>query len=127
MGSYLFSRVLDHGHDSRFDKIRDKPVRFATVFLIQAVWVTIPMLPVVALGAVPAATLATAVPRLATTDVLGLSLWGMGFVFESVADYQKSRWVKQKKLKQHDEEFMTSGLFSVRYATPPFTPLLSSL
>ncbi|KAJ6781209.1 hypothetical protein PWT90_10722 [Aphanocladium album] len=114
LGSYLFSRVLDHGHDSRFDKIRNKPVRFATVFLIQSVWVTIPMLPVLALGAVPAATVATALPRLATTDVLGLGLWGMGFFFESVADYQKSQWSKQKKLKLHDEDFMTSGLFSVR-------------
>lgn len=115
MGSYLFSRVLGHGHDSRFDKIRDKPVRFASVFLIQAVWVTIPMLPVLALGAVPAATLSTALPRVLSTDVLGLSIWGMGFFFESVADYQKSQWAKQKKLKQHDEDFLTSGLFSVRY------------
>ncbi|KAF1734094.1 hypothetical protein CRV24_005629 [Beauveria bassiana] len=113
LGSYLFSRVLGHGHDSRFDEIRDKPVRFASVFLIQAIWVTIPMLPVLALGAVPAATVAAALPRLAATDVLGLSLWGMGFFFEAVADYQKSQWVKQKKLKLHDEDFLTSGLFSV--------------
>ncbi|KAM3515035.1 hypothetical protein MY11210_001273 [Beauveria gryllotalpidicola] len=113
LGSYLFSRVLGHGHDSRFDKIRDKPVRFASVFLIQAVWVTIPMLPVLALGAVPAATVAAALPRLAATDVLGLSLWGLGFFFEAVADYQKSQWTRQKKLKLHDEDFLTSGLFSV--------------
>ncbi|OAA50964.1 hypothetical protein BBO_00911 [Beauveria brongniartii RCEF 3172] len=114
LGSYLFSRVLGHGHDSRFDKIRDKPVRFASVFLIQAIWVTIPMLPVLALAAVPAATVAAALPRrLAAPDVLGLSLWGMGFFFEAVADYQKSQWVKQKKLKLHDEDFLTSGLFSV--------------
>ncbi|KAM3438715.1 hypothetical protein NHJ13734_004056 [Beauveria thailandica] len=113
LGSYLFSRVLGHGHDSRFDQIRDKPVRFAGVFLIQAIWVTVPMLPVLALAAVPAAAVAAALPRLAATDVLGLSLWGLGFFFEAVADYQKSRWVKQKKLKLHDEDFLTSGLFSV--------------
>ncbi|KAJ4155327.1 hypothetical protein LMH87_000581 [Akanthomyces muscarius] len=113
LGSYLFSRVMGDGHDSRFDKIRDKPVRFASVFMIQAIWVTIPMLPVLALGALPAATLATALPSVLATDVLGLSIWGMGFFFEAVADYQKSQWVKQKKRKEHDEDFLTRGLFSV--------------
>ncbi|ATY66029.1 membrane protein, putative [Cordyceps militaris] len=110
LGTYLFSRVLSSGHDSRFDKIRDKPLRFASVFLVQAVWVTIPMLPVVALAAVPAAALPAG---LAVTDVLGLSLWGVGMFFEAVADYQKSQWAKQKKRKEHDEDFLTSGLFSV--------------
>lgn len=81
---------------------------------MQAVWVTIPLLPVLALGAVPAATLATAVPRVAMTDVLGLSFWGVGFLFEAVADYQKSQWSKARKRKEHDEDFLTSGLFSVR-------------
>lgn len=115
MGSYLFSRVLGQGHDSRFDEIRDRPARFAGVFLIQAVWVTVQMLPVVALAGVPAASVGAALPRLAATDVLGLSLWAVGFVFESVADYQKSQWSRRKRLKLHDEDFLTSGLFGVRY------------
>lgn len=110
---------MGDGHDSRFDKIRDKPVRFASVFMIQAIWVTIPMVPVLALGALPAAALATALPTVLATDVLGLSIWGMGFFFEAVADYQKSQWAKQKKRKEHDEDFLTRGLFSVRYVMVP--------
>lgn len=80
--------------------------------MIQAIWVMIPLLPVIAINAVPAATLATALPRVAWHDVVGFGAWIVGFYFEAVADYQKSQWSKQKKLKQHDEDFLTKGLFS---------------
>lgn len=113
MGSYLFSRVIDHGKDSRFDKLRTKPLRFSIAFIIQAVWVTLPLMPVLALNAVPASTIMSTMGRLSATDVLGLSLWVTGFAFEAISDAQKSRWLKEKRNKTHDEEFLTSGLFSV--------------
>lgn len=112
VGSYLFSRVIADGKDSRFDHIRHKPAKFSFIFFMQAVWVTITILPVIAFNAVPAATLATALPKVIPTDVIGLGLWAVGFGFEAVADYQKSQWAKAKKAKQHDEQFLTKGLFS---------------
>lgn len=86
-------------------------MKFASVFLIQAIWVMLPLMPVLALNAVPATTIAAGAPRLAASDVLGMSLWAVGFYFETMADLQKSRWRREKALKLHDEAFLTSGLF----------------
>ena len=113
VGSYLFRRVLADGHDSRFDTLRTKPLQFASAFLAQAVWVTLMLSSVLALNAVPAAAFA-ALPTVALADALGLGLWAAGLGFEAVADAQKSRWAREKKLKQHDEDFLTRGLFSKR-------------
>ncbi|PTB42871.1 hypothetical protein M441DRAFT_77939 [Trichoderma asperellum CBS 433.97] len=112
LGSFLFHRILTAGHDSRFDSIRHKPARFSGAFFFQAVWVSLQLMPVIMLNAIPAAVLASAIPRTLATDVIGMSIWLAGFVYEVLADVQKSRWQREKKLKLHDEEFMTSGLFS---------------
>ncbi|KAH6981233.1 hypothetical protein BKA56DRAFT_617031 [Ilyonectria sp. MPI-CAGE-AT-0026] len=109
LGSYLFYRNVVHGADSRFSEIKHSPLRFSTAFFFQALWVTICLTPVLLVNAVPRAALATGVT---VTDVLGLGLWVGGFAFEVVADAQKSRWVREKRDKVHDEEFMTRGLFS---------------
>ncbi|EHK24999.1 uncharacterized protein TRIVIDRAFT_212408 [Trichoderma virens Gv29-8] len=112
LGSFLFHRILTTGHDSRFNSIRHKPARFSRAFFFQAVWVSLELMPVIMLNAVPAAVLASALPTIVATDVLGLSLWLAGFAYEVLADVQKSQWQKEKKLKLHDEEFMARGLFS---------------
>lgn len=71
----------------------------------------LPLMPVLALNAVPASTVAAAVPRVAPSDVIGVAMWITGFYFEVKADLQKSRWRRAKELKRHNEAFMTSGLF----------------
>lgn len=114
MGSYLFSRITsDNGQDSRFDEIRSSPPKFFVAFFAQATWVTLCLLPVISLNSLPAVTFA-ALPTLSTraTDILGLALFVGGFGFEALADKQKSDWVKAKKEKKHDEDFLTSGLWS---------------
>ena len=113
MGSYLFQRVLSEGRDSRFDTIRRSPPKFLAAFLAQSAWVSLCLMPVLALNAVPATALA-AVPRLLATDVLGLGLWAGGFAIEVLADRQKSEWLRAKRAKEHDEQFLTRGLFSKR-------------
>ncbi|KZZ96729.1 hypothetical protein AAL_03958 [Moelleriella libera RCEF 2490] len=111
LGYYLFDRITkDEGKDPRFEKLRTQPVRFAASFLVQAMWVSLMLMPVFALNAVPAAALPTAVTL---TDVLGISVWAGGLALESAADWQKSRWVQRKKDKQHDEEFLSTGLFAL--------------
>lgn len=47
-----------------------------------------------------------------TTDAVGLTLFGSGLLFEIIADRQKSVWVVAKKNKEHDEAFLTTGLWS---------------
>lgn len=117
VGSYLFARISNDGTDSRFDRIRTKPARFSVAFFLQAMWVSLLLIPVMAINAVPAAAFAT-LPRLVVTDVVGIGAWAFGMTYESLADAQKSRWMSEKKNKVHDEEFLAKGLFSRRYVLP---------
>lgn len=114
MGSFLFQRVLQDGHDSRFDEIKKSPPRFAVAWTAQATWVSLCLMPVIAVNSIPASAVA-ATGALRLTDILGLSLYAGGLLFEVIADRQKAKWSKERKEKIHDEEFLTRGLWSVRF------------
>ncbi|KAI0175302.1 hypothetical protein BJ166DRAFT_171029 [Pestalotiopsis sp. NC0098] len=111
LGSYLFQRVLKEGKDSRFDDIRGSKAKFAGAWTGQAVWVSLCLLPVIAVNAAPPAAFA-ALAGLRPSDLLGLALYFGGFAFEITADRQKSAWMHEKRTKQHDEAFLTRGLWS---------------
>ncbi|KAF2153849.1 DUF1295-domain-containing protein [Myriangium duriaei CBS 260.36] len=112
LGSFLFSRITsDSGRDSRFDSIRGSPPKFLGAFFAQATWVSLCLLPVLAVNSLPATSLAL-LPALTATDLIGVLLYVGGITFEATADRQKSRWVQEKKEKKHDEDFLTRGLWS---------------
>ncbi|OBR02936.1 hypothetical protein CH63R_14162 [Colletotrichum higginsianum IMI 349063] len=117
LGSYLFQRILEEGKDSRFDEIKKSPARFAGAFFAQATWVSLCLMPVIALNAVPASAFA-ALPAFKASDALGLLVYVAGFAFEITADRQKSKWLRERREKAHDQQFMTSGLWSVSLAGP---------
>jgi steroid 5-alpha reductase family enzyme len=68
-------------------------------------------MPVLAMNSIPHTLLAT-LPAIGLTDILGLSLFIGGLGFEVTADRQKNAWVQEKKRKEHDEDFLTRGLWS---------------
>lgn len=103
---------MQDGEDSRFRNIRNAPPKFAVAFLAQATWVSLCLLPVMAVNSLPAATFASLGGGIAITDILGILLYVGGFSFEVTADRQKSAWVEEKKAKKHDEDFLTRGLWS---------------
>lgn len=112
LGSFLFARITaEDGKDSRFDDIRVKPSKFAVAFFAQATWVSLCLMPVLAINSIPATALA-ALPFFTITDILGLLLYVGGITFEATADRQKSQWMKEKKEKKHEEDFLTRGLWS---------------
>jgi steroid 5-alpha reductase family enzyme len=112
LGTFLFSRITsDDGRDSRFDSIRGSPPKFLVAFAAQATWVSLCLMPVLAVNSIPATTLA-ALPFFTITDILGILLYVGGITFEATADRQKSQWMKEKKEKKHSEEFLTRGLWS---------------
>ncbi|KAH8666421.1 hypothetical protein BX600DRAFT_539555 [Xylariales sp. PMI_506] len=111
VGSYLFARILKEGKDSRFDKLRNSPPKFLAAWVGQAMWVSLCLMPVAAVNAVPSTVLA-ALPAWKISDVIGLAIFAGGFLFEIIADRQKSQWVHEKSAKQHDEDFITRGLWS---------------
>ncbi|WVR04173.1 hypothetical protein IAU60_001173 [Kwoniella sp. DSM 27419] len=109
LGTYLVQRIAKHGSDSRFDDLKTKPAIFTSMWLGQALWVTLVGLPVFLINAVPAA----AHPALAWKDFLGLALWAGGLGLEVMADREKSTWRKAKDEKKHEEKFISSGLWSI--------------
>jgi steroid 5-alpha reductase family enzyme len=111
VGTFLFQRVVKDGHDSRFDEIKKSPPQFLGAFFAQATWVSVCLLPVLAVNSIPHAAFA-ALPSVLLTDVLGLALYLGGLGLEVTADRQKSRWSEEKRNKLHDEDFLTRGLWS---------------
>ncbi|KAL8807627.1 MAG: hypothetical protein Q9182_000611 [Xanthomendoza sp. 2 TL-2023] len=113
LGTYLFSRISsDNGTDSRFDDIRSSPPKFFGAFFAQATWVTLCLMPVLALNSLPTSLFSTLPAATGLTDILGALLFIGGFSFEVTADRQKNKWVQEKKTKKHSEEFLTRGLWS---------------
>jgi len=68
-------------------------------------------MPILAVNSIPHTALA-ALPWLTVTDLVGLTLYVGGLGFEVMADRQKDAWVQAKKRKEHDEDFLTHGLWS---------------
>ncbi|MDY7093785.1 MAG: DUF1295 domain-containing protein [Acidobacteriota bacterium] len=115
LGIYLLWRNLDHGEeDYRYRKMRDHwgksfpLVSLGTIFLFQGVllWFISLTLQVAVLSDTP--------QRLTWLDALGVLLWLVGFVFESVGDWQLSRF---KADPSNQGKVLDSGLW--RYTRHP--------
>jgi steroid 5-alpha reductase family enzyme len=111
---YLFWRNWGHGEDRRYVKMREKRGRsfwwfsFFSVFLLQAVLLWFVSLPLQVAAAHQLAT------PLSLLDAAGTLLWGTGFVFESVGDWQLARF---KAKPTNSGRVMDRGLW--RYTRHP--------
>ncbi|KAI9014059.1 hypothetical protein DFJ74DRAFT_681125 [Hyaloraphidium curvatum] len=85
LGTYLLTRVLLHGKDERFDKVKHMPARFAFFWFMQGLWVFLVGLPNWTLNSIPPSEQ----PPLGTQDKIGAAMWAAGFLIEVVADAQK--------------------------------------
>ena len=108
LGAYLFRRILRTKVDHRFDEMRDKPLRFARFWLLQAVAVAVIMLPVSYLldrnGA----------PGFGGWAAVGAAVWLVGLLIEAVADAQKSAF---RAKEENRGRFIANGLW--RYSRHP--------
>ncbi|KAF7985634.1 hypothetical protein HWV62_2141 [Athelia sp. TMB] len=109
LGSFLVQRALKAGGDSRFDEIKHKPVKFTYFWMMQATWITLVGLPVYLTNILPAGLH----PPLGPRDYAAAALFAGSLLWEATADRQKSAWRAAKERKEHDEPFITSGLWSV--------------
>lgn len=50
---------------------------------------------------------------LSLLDYIGIGVWLFGFLFESVADYQLTKFISKKKEGKTDSRFLKSGLWSL--------------
>ena len=102
LGSFLFSRIQQDGSDSRFDAIKPHALRFLVTWNLQGLWVLL-----TAGCALAAMTAAQAVP-LSLLDLVGITLWLLGFTIEVVADRQKRIF----RARAGRDTFIQSGLWS---------------
>jgi steroid 5-alpha reductase family enzyme len=108
LGGYLFRRILRMKVDHRFDSMRDKPLRFARFWFLQAITVAIVMLPVSYLLDRSRA------PGFGAWAAAGAAVWLAGLLVEGVADAQKSAF----RLREENRgRFIASGLW--RYSRHP--------
>lgn len=104
LGSYLFFRIMSEGYDHRFDRVRDHPLKFLLYWTIQGVWVFVTLLPTLILN------FKKEDQPLSVTDYFGWTLWTVGFLLETVADWQKFRFRSDTINKGR---FIRTGLWSI--------------
>jgi len=104
LGTFLFNRVMQAGKDDRFDEIKVNFFRLLLTWTLQGLWVSF--------------TASAAWAALATSDrmelgiiaVIGFIIWAIGYLFELLADAQKSEF---KAKPENDGKFIQSGLWSL--------------
>jgi len=103
LATFLFLRILRSGGDSRFDKIKNQPLRFFMVWTIQGLWVL--------LTAAAALAVITGGARepLGIVGIAGIGVWAIGMLIEIVADWQKSRF---KDDPNNAGKFINVGLWA---------------
>ena len=102
LGSFLFLRVLKDKEDRRFSEWKKNFHQFLRVWTIQGLW-----------GFLTSVAAVTAITsrKIIEPDLflyIGSFLWVFGFLFESIADYQKRKFRSENKNK-----FIQSGLWSL--------------
>jgi len=103
LASFLFLRILNSGHDSRFDNIKNRPLRFLMAWTIQGLWVL--------LTAAAALAVITGGARepLGAVGIVGIAVWSIGMLIEIVADRQKSNF---KSDPDNKGKFINVGLWA---------------
>lgn len=114
LSTQILIRKIGKPEDPRYAKWKEQWGKnyifysFFYIFLAQAVAMFIIAYPIVLINATDAQ------PGLNSLDLLGLLLWGIGFLFESIADWQLYSFLKNPLNKG---KILTSGLW--RYSRHP--------
>lgn len=110
---HLFIRSIGRGEDFRYVNFRKQwgknatVIAFFRVFMMQGAIMLLLAYPIVLVNSAIAEGLDGAA-------IIGLIVWIVGFLFQTIGDYQLERFKKQKK---HKEEILKSGLW--RYSRHP--------
>lgn len=104
LGSFLFWRVLKDGEDKRFRSILPSFSQLFMTWSLSAAWVFIQLL-----SALVAITVLNKID-FGLLGFIGLGLWLFGFIFEVLADQQKTKF---KSDLSNEGKFITTGLWSL--------------
>ena len=101
LSSFLFLRVKKSGEDVRFKKIKHSFSWFLMTFMLQGMWVFMCIFPALIV-------ISSFNSEINNYAIVGSAVWLFGFLFEIVADNQKSNFNKFNKGK-----FISTGLWSI--------------
>jgi steroid 5-alpha reductase family enzyme len=104
LGGYLFLRVLKTGEDKRFEELKQSGPRFFVTWTIQGLWVSFTIAAALAAITIEQRT------DFGILGIIGLVIWVIGFAFEAIADYQKSKF---RSRPENKDKFITTGLWSI--------------
>ena len=102
LGSFLFLRILKDKEDRRFSEWKKSFPMFLRVWTLQGLWVFLTSV---------AGVTAISSKKIIGPDIflyIGSLLWVFGFLFESIADYQK-----RKFRSENQNQFIQTGLWSL--------------
>lgn len=106
LGIFLFQRVLKAGEDKRFEEIKKSFFKLLMTWTLQGLWVSFTL--AAALAAI------TVDDTYSTFDWVGLIIggviWLLGFTFETISDYQKSKF---RSIPENKGKFINTGLWSI--------------
>ena len=103
LATFLFLRISKSGGDSRFDDIKNRPLRFFMAWTVQGLWVLL-----TAAAALAVITGGMRVP-LGAVGTAGIAVWAAGMLIEIAADRQKSRF---KNDPDNEGRFIDTGLWA---------------
>ena len=101
LSSFLFLRVKKSGEDVRFKKIKHSFSWFLMTFMLQGMWVFMCIFPALIV-------ISSFNSEINNYAIIGSIVWLFGFLFEIIADNQKSNFNKFNK-----GEFISNGLWSI--------------
>ncbi|MBY9000440.1 MAG: DUF1295 domain-containing protein [Candidatus Heimdallarchaeota archaeon] len=108
LGYFLFRRVLRAGEDKRFKEIKQSFLSFLRAWTIQGLWVTFTISAALAAVTIEQPSEYNAYEWIGL--IIGIVIWVLGFAFESIADYQKSKF---RKVPENKGKFINVGLWSI--------------
>jgi steroid 5-alpha reductase family enzyme len=103
LATFLFLRISKSGRDSRFDDIKNRPLRFLLAWTLQGLWVLLTA------GAALAVITGGNREPLGALGITGIVIWAIGMLIEVIADRQKSRF---KADPDNAGKFIDVGLWS---------------
>ena len=100
---YLVIRIRKIKRDKRFDGMRENFLKFGRFWLLQGISAWVIMIPAIYALSLPVSTFSL-------STYVGLAVWCIGFIFETVGDYQKYIFINNPKNKG---KWIGSGLWAI--------------
>lgn len=112
LATHLFFRNKGKKEDFRYQNFKNSWSKsfwwksYINIFLLQGTLIILISLPIIYLFTFPTISLTW-------LNYIGIAIWIFGFLFESISDFQLSKFISKKKEGKTEGRFLTTGLWSI--------------